>query len=61
MWLFFVVFLVQVSKELPLKLVDVLYVAEDGLQLQLTEHVRVFTALTDVTLRRDRKPVFFTL
>ena len=51
MWLFFVVLLLQVSEELPLKPVDVLYVAEDGLQLQLGEHVGVFTALTDVTLK----------
>lgn len=51
MWLFFVVLLLQVSEKLPLKPVDVLYVTEDGLQLQLSEHVGVFTALTDVTLK----------
>lgn len=51
MWLVFVVLLLQVSEKLPLKPVDVLYVAEDGFQLQLSEHVRVFTALTDVTLK----------
>ena len=51
MWLVFVVLLLQVSEKLPLKPVDVLDVAEDGLQLQLSEHVRVFTALTDVTLK----------
>lgn len=57
MWLVFVVLLLQVSDKLPLKPVDVLYVAEDGLQLQLSEHVRVFTALTDVTLKSNTKPV----
>lgn len=51
MWLLFVVLLLQVSEKLPLKPVNVLYVAEDGLQLQLSEHVRVFTALTNVTLK----------
>lgn len=51
MRLVFVVLLLQVFEELPLKLVDVLYVAEDGLQLQLSEHVRDFTTLTDVTLK----------
>lgn len=51
MWLVFVVLLLQVSEKLPLKPIDVLYVAEDGFQLQLSEHVRVFTALTDVTLK----------
>ncbi len=55
MWLIFVVLLLQIFKKLPLKLVDVLYVAEDCLQLQLSEHVRVFTALTDVTLRVTQK------
>lgn len=51
MRLVFVVLLLQVSEKLPLKPVDVLYVAEDGLQLQLSKHVRVFMALTDVTLK----------
>lgn len=51
MWLVFVVLLLQVSEKLPLKLVKILYVTEDGLQLQLSEHVRVFAALTDVTLK----------
>lgn len=55
MWLVFVVLLLQVSEKLPLKPVDVLYVAEDGFQLQLSEHVRVFTALTDVTLKVTQK------
>ncbi|TNN88877.1 hypothetical protein EYF80_000755 [Liparis tanakae] len=41
----------HVFEKLPLEPVDVLYVAEDGLQLQLGEHVRVFTALADVTLQ----------
>lgn len=54
MWLLFVVLLLQVSEKLPLKLVDVFYVAEDGLQLQLGEHVRVFAALADVTLKENR-------
>lgn len=52
MRLVFVVFLLQVFEKLPLKPVDVFYVAEDGLQLQLSEHVWVFTALTDVTLKQ---------
>lgn len=51
MWLVFVVLLLQVFEKLPLKSVDVLYVTEDCLQLRLSEHVRVFTALTDVTLK----------
>lgn len=51
MWLVFVVIFLQASEKLPLKPVDVLYIAEDGRQLQLSEHVRVFTALTDVTLK----------
>lgn len=51
MWLVFVVVPLQVFEKLPLKLVDVFYVAEDGVQLLLSEHVRVFTALTDVTLK----------
>lgn len=50
MWFIFVVLLLQVFEKLPLKPVDVLYVAEDGFQLQLGKHVRVFTALTDVAL-----------
>lgn len=54
MWLVFVVLILEVSKELPLKPVDVLYVAEDGLQLQLSEHFWVFTALTDVTLEKKK-------
>lgn len=51
MRLLFVVLLLQVFEKLSLKPVDVLYVAEDGLQLQLGEHVWMFTALTDVTLK----------
>lgn len=51
MWLVFIVLLLQVSEKLPLKPVDIFYVAEDGLQLLLSEHVWVFTALTDVTLK----------
>lgn len=51
----FVVLLLQVSEELPVKPVDLLDVAEDGLQLELSEHVWVFAALTDVTLRRTVK------
>lgn len=51
MWLVFVVLLLQVFEKLPLEFVDVLYVTEDCLQLWLSEHVRVFTALTDVTLK----------
>lgn len=47
----FVVVLLQVSEELPLELVDVFDVAEDGLQLELREHVRVLEALTDVALK----------
>lgn len=58
MRLVFVVLLLQVSQKLPLKLVDVFYVAEDGLQLQLGKHVRVFTALADVTLKRCTKSVY---
>lgn len=54
MWLVFVVLLLQVSEELPLKPVDVLNVAEDSLQLQLGEHVGVFTALADVTLKHTQ-------
>lgn len=50
-WLVFVVLLFQVSEKLPLKPVDIFYVAEDGLQLRLSEHLWVFTALTDVTLK----------
>lgn len=56
MRLVFVILLLQVSEKLPLEPVDVLYVAEDGLQLQLSEHVRVFAALTDVTLQRCTEP-----
>lgn len=51
MWLIFVVLPLQVFEKLPLKPVDILYVAEDGFQLEFSEHVRVFTALTDVTLK----------
>lgn len=53
MWLLFVVLLLQVFEKLPLKLVNIFYVAEDGLQLQLGEHVLVFAALADVTLRKQ--------
>lgn len=54
MWLLFVVLLLQVFEELPLKLVNIFDVAENGLQLQLGEHVRVFAALADVTLKENR-------
>lgn len=57
----FVVLLLQVSKELPLKLVDILYVAEDRLQLELSEHVREFTALTDVTLEKENRQYSHTV
>lgn len=49
--LLFVVFFFQISKELPLKQVNISNVAEDNLQLLLGEHVRVFPALTDVSLK----------
>lgn len=49
--LVFVVVLLQVSEELLLELVDVFDVAEDGLQLEIREHVRVLAALTDVALK----------
>lgn len=52
-----VVLLFQVSEEHPLKSVDVLYVAEDGLQLRLSEHFRVFPALTNVTLKTSMNKV----
>lgn len=58
MWLLLVVLLLQFSKELPLKLVDVFNVTEDGFQLQLSEHVGVFAALTDVTLQHKQNTVF---
>lgn len=51
MWLLFVMLLLQVSEKLPLKLVNIFYVAENGLQLQLGEHVWTFAALADVTLK----------
>lgn len=54
MWLVFVVLLLHVSEKLLLKLVDILYVAEDGFQLRLSEHVWVFAALADVTLWDNR-------
>lgn len=53
MWLLFVVLLLQVSEKLPLKLVNIFDVAENGLQLQLSEHVWVFAALADVTLEES--------
>lgn len=53
--LVFVVVLLQVSEELLLELVDVFDVAEDGLQLELCEHVRVLVALTDVALKVRKK------
>lgn len=59
MWLIFVVLLLQVFEKLPLKPVDILYVAEDGFQLELREHVRVFAALTDVTLKVTQNQVSF--
>lgn len=49
----FVIFLLQVSEKLPLKLVNIFYVAENGLQLQLGEHVWMFVALADVTLKEN--------
>lgn len=49
--LVFVVVLLQVSEKLPLELEDVFDVAEDGLQLELREHVRALEALTDVALK----------
>lgn len=54
MWLLFVILLLQVSEKLPLKLVNIFYVAENGLQLQLGEHVWMFAALADVTLKENR-------
>lgn len=54
MWLLFVILLLQVSEKLPLKLVNIFYVAENGLQLQLGEHVWMFAALADVTLKGNR-------
>jgi len=60
MWLFFVVLLLQFSEELPLKFVDVFYVAEDRLQLKLSKHVGVFAALTDVALQRTSKQTVYT-
>lgn len=56
-WLLLVVVLLQLSEKLPLELVDVLDVAEDGLQLQLGEHVRVFATLTDVTLKVTQRMI----
>lgn len=53
MGLLFVVLLLQVSEKLPLELVNVFYVAENGLQLQLGEHVWMFAALADVTLKES--------
>lgn len=58
--LVFVVLPLQVFQKLPLKSVDVLYVAEDGLQLQLSEHLWVFATLTDVTLEVYTKYVKLT-
>lgn len=52
MWLLFVVLLLQVSEKLPLKLINIFYIAEDGLELQLGEHVWMFAALADVTLKK---------
>lgn len=52
MWLIFVVLLLQLFEELPLEFVNIFYVAKDGLQLQVSEHVGVFPALTDVTLKQ---------
>lgn len=49
---FLVVLLLQFSDELPLESVDVFYVAENCLQLQLCEHAGVFPALTNVTLKQ---------
>lgn len=57
MWLVFVVLFLQIFKKLPLKDVDVFDVAENGLQLHIGEHIRVFPALTDVALKRaDKTP-----
>lgn len=53
--LVFVVVLLQVSEELPLELVDLFDVAENGLQLEVCEHVRALVALTDVALKVGRK------
>lgn len=53
MGLLFVILLLQVSEKLPLKLVNIFYVAEDGLQLQLGQHVWMFAALADVTLKEE--------
>ena len=61
MWLVFVVVLLQVFEKLPLKSVDVFYVAEDDLQLRLSEHFRVFTALADVTLKACTNICLFLL
>lgn len=54
MRLLFVVLFFQISKELPLKAVNVFNVAEDDLQLLLGEHVGVFPALTDVPLEHTK-------
>lgn len=57
MRLLFVALLLQVSEELPLKLVNIFDVAENGLQLQLGEHVRMFAALADVTLEESSSKI----
>lgn len=55
--LVFVAVLFQVPEELPLELVDVFNVAEDDLQLELCEHVRVLVALTDVALEVGKNKI----
>ena len=48
--LLLVVLLLKVLQKLPLELVDVLDVAEDGFELQVCEHAWVFATLADISL-----------
>lgn len=54
-WLVFIILFLKVFKKLPLKFVNIFNVAEDYLQLWLSKHIWMFTALAYVTLKMISK------